>query len=139
MKYLSLMNLQENIDRIKSMMGLNESKLETIQSLIDRITNGMKNDCQDDDGVEEVRSVGDIHFEACRFLDSDELKVVVFDYVKSDNYTLIYVNITISTYLYVDEDYYLFELTKRLKPWIGNNKVIVGEYNNIYPESKRQW
>lgn len=134
MKYLSLMNLQENISRIKSMMGLQESKTESIQSLINSSLKSFKKAC--DTPYSEDESINGA---ICEWMDTG-VKVNVKEIVKSDDYTLIYVDLIYWSYTrYLDEDPLLWGLQDKLKPWVGKNKIIASDYTNTYPEEKRQW
>lgn len=128
------MNLQENISRIKSMMGLQESKTESIQSLINSSLKSFKKAC--DRPYSEDESINGA---ICEWMDAG-VKVNVKEIVKSDDYTLIYVDLIYWTYTrYLDEDPLLWGLQDKLKPWVGKNKIIASDYTNTYPEEKRQW
>jgi hypothetical protein len=128
------MNLQESILRIKSMMGLQESKMESIQSLINNSLKSFKKAC--DTPYSEDES---INGSICEWMETG-VKVNVREVFKSDDYTLIYVDLIYWSHIrYIDEDPLLWGLQDKLKLWIGKNKIIASDYTNTYPEEKRQW
>ena len=132
------MNLQENIQRIKEMMGvINEDyskKREDYQKLVDMVLGDLKYKCE----TENSESDEIVNFDACELIDSN-LKVEVIDVKKLDTGKSILISLKYENYNYIDEDSFVYELRDGLKRWIGNIKIEVEDSINIFPEEDRQF
>ena len=132
------MNLQENIQRIKEMMGvINEDyskKREDYQKLVDMVLGDLKYKCE----TENSESDEIVNFDACELIDSN-LKVEVIDVKKLDTGKSILISLKYENYNYIDEDSFVYELRDGLKRWIGNIKIEVEDSINIFPEEDRQY
>ena len=132
------MNLQENIQRIKEMMGvINEDyskKREDYQKLVDMVLGNLKYKCE----TENSESDEIVNFDACELIDSN-LKVEVIDVKKLDTGKSILISLKYENYNYIDEDSFVYELRDGLKRWIGNIKIEVEDSINIFPEEDRQF
>ena len=124
------MNLQEQINRIQSMMGtINEDnkKLSSIQNLIDKQIDYLKTEC------EEMNSESDeiISWDACDFLEVLD-SVQVIDINPTDKSFIVQIIIKYrSIFQYIDEDAFIRELHYKLKKYIPNLKLEVKDSINI--------
>jgi len=132
------MNLQENIQRIKSMMGVisehYSKKSERYQKLVDMVLDNLKYKCETlNSESEEI-----VSFDACELINSD-LKVQVVDVKQYDNGKSILILLKYKNYRFIDEDSFVYELRDGLKKWVGNIKIEVEDSINIFPDKDRQW
>ena len=105
------MNLQENISRIKKMMGLNESNIERgLQIIIDSSLQKLQDDTYDgfDEEVNEINSV-------------DEIKITNF--VK-DKVSVLHVDLYVNSDR-EDFDNIIASMESELEKYIGNILIIV--------------
>ena len=133
-------NIQESIRRI--IRNMNEEiekpqyqiRRERIQKLVDDILNDMKRTCEimnsEDDEI--------ISFGACDLIDAD-VKVSVSEVAIVNDRKRVLVVIKYYNWRYLSEDEFVYELSKELRKWIGDNYVEVEDYINTYPPEKRQW
>ena len=128
---LRSMNLQENIQRIKEMMGVIN---EDYQKLVDMVLGDLKYKCE----TQNSESDEIVNFDACELIDSN-LKVEVIDVKKLDTGKSILISLKYENYNYIDEDSFVYELRDGLKRWIGNIKIEVEDSINIFPEEDRQF
>ena len=128
---LRSMNLQENIQRIKEMMGVIN---EGYQKLVDMVLGDLKYKCE----TQNSESDEIVNFDACELIDSN-LKVEVIDVKKLDTGKSILISLKYENYNYIDEDSFVYELRDGLKRWIGNIKIEVEDSINIFPEEDRQY
>ena len=128
---LRSMNLQENIQRIKEMMGVIN---EDYQKLVDMVLGDLKYKCE----TQNSESDEIVNFDACELIDSN-LKVEVIDVKKLDTGKSILISLKYENYNYIDEDSFVYELRDGLKRWIGNIKIEVEDSINIFPEEDRQY
>ncbi len=124
------MNLQEQLNRIQSMMGtINEDskKLSSIQNLINKEIDYLKTQC------EEMNSESDeiISFDACDFLEALE-SVQVTDINPTDKTFIVQIIIKYkSIFQHIDEEAFIRELHYKLKKYIPNLKLEVKDSINI--------
>jgi len=107
---------------------------ERFQKLVDNILNNMKRTCEimnsEDDEI--------ISFGACELIDAD-VKVSVSEVGVVNDRMRVLVVIKYHHWRYIGEDEFVYELSKELRKWIGDNYVEVEDYINTYPTDKRQW
>lgn len=131
------MKLQEDINRIKEVMGINESKkYSSIESLVDKALVHLKKLCDD------VGMGGDAELTTiCDLLDSDlEVKVNRINTDKEKNKLEIYVDITYRSVVGVDFDYLLYEISWHIEKWLGVDcDVILNDAINRYFKEDPQW
>lgn len=124
------MKLQEQINRIQSMIGIlteNKSKkLQIFQTLIDSVINSMRNVCD----FENTEDDEYIAISVCDLIDSS-LKVNLIDFTQETGINLI-VDITYKNYSHLDEDEFLSELKDRLKIMIPISGIEVNSYENLF-------
>jgi hypothetical protein len=130
------MNLQEQINRIQSMMGtINEDnkKLSTIQNLINREIDYVKEICKEMNAdSEEI-----ISFDACDFLESLN-SVQVTNINPTDKSFIVQIIIKYeSIFAAMDEEAFIYELQWQLKKYIPNIKLQVED--SINANKDRQW
>jgi len=130
------MNLQEQINRIQSMMGtINEDnkKLSTIQNLINREIDYLKKICEEMNAdSEEI-----ISFDACDFLESLN-SVQVTNINPTDKSFIVQIIIKYeSIFATMDEEAFIRELHYKLKKYIPNIKLQVED--SINANKDRQW
>ena len=125
------MNLQEQINRIHSMMGVlsedRTKKFEAFQTLINTTIDNMKYICENNNTEDDEY----ISFSACDLIDSS-LKVKLIDFTRGDQLKLT-IDITYKSYFpYLNEDEFLFELKDRLKILIPISGIEVNSYENLF-------
>jgi hypothetical protein len=125
------MKLQEQINRIQSMMGVlsedRTKKFETFQNLINTTIDNMKYICENNNTEDDEY----ISFSACDLIDSS-LKVKLIDFTRGDQLKLT-IDITYKSYFpYLNEDEFLFELKDRLKILIPIGEIEVNRYENLF-------
>jgi hypothetical protein len=125
------MNLQEQINRIHSMMGVlsedRTKKFEVFQTLINTTIDNMKYICENNNTDDDEY----ISFSACDLIDSS-LKVKLIDFTRGDQLKLT-IDITYKSYFpYLNEDEFLFELKDRLKLFIPIGEIEVNRYENLF-------
>jgi hypothetical protein len=124
------MKLQEQINRIQSMMGVlsedKANKLEIFQTLINTTIDNMKYICENNNTEDDEY----ISISACDLIDS-ALKVKLIDVIHGNQIKLI-IDITYKNYSHLDEDEFLFELKDRLKILIPIGEIEVNRYENLF-------
>jgi hypothetical protein len=125
------MKLQEQINRIQSMMGVlsedRTKKFEAFQTLINTTIDNMKYICENNNTEDDEY----ISFSACDLIDSS-LKVKLIDFTRGDQLKLT-IDITYKSYFpYLNEDEFLFELKDRLKILIPIGEIEVNRYENLF-------
>ena len=125
------MNLQEQINRIHSMMGVlsedRTKKFEVLQTLINTTIDNMKYICENNNTDDDEY----ISFSACDLIDSS-LKVKLIDFTRGDQLKLT-IDITYKSYFpYLNEDEFLSELKDRLKILIPIGEIEVNSYENLF-------
>jgi hypothetical protein len=124
------MKLQEQINRIHSMMGVlsedKTNKLEIFQTLINTTIDNMKYICENNNTEDDEY----ISISACDLIDS-ALKVKLIDVIHGNQIKLI-IDITYKNYSHLDEDEFLFELKDRLKILIPIGEIEVNRYENLF-------
>jgi len=125
------MKLQEQINRIHSMMGVlsedRTKKFETFQNLINTTIDNMKYICENNNTEDDEY----ISFSACDLIDSS-LKVKLIDFTRGDQLKLT-IDITYKSYFpYLNEDEFLSELKDRLKILIPIGEIEVNSYENLF-------
>jgi hypothetical protein len=124
------MNLQEQINRIQSMMGtINEDskKLSSIQNLINKEIDYLKTQC------EEMNSESDeiISWDACNLIEV-LTSVQVTDINPTDKTFIVQIIIKYkSIFQHIDEEAFIRELHYKLKKYIPNLKLEVKDSINI--------
>ena len=124
------MKLQEQINRIQSMMGVlsedKTNKLEIFQTLINTTIDNMKYICENDNTEDDEY----ISISVCDLIDS-ALKVKLIDVIPGNQIKLI-IDITYKNYSHLDEDEFLSELKDRLKIIIPIVEIEVNSYENLF-------
>jgi hypothetical protein len=124
------MKLQEQINRIHSMMGVlsedRTKKFEAFQTLINTTIDNMKYICENNNTEDDEY----ISFSACDLIDSS-LKVKLIDFTRGDQLKLT-IDITYKNYSHLDEDEFLSELKDRLKILIPIGEIEVNRYENLF-------
>jgi hypothetical protein len=125
------MKLQEQINRIQSMMGVlsedRTKKFEAFQTLINSTIDNMKYICENNNTEDDEY----ISVSACDLIDSS-LKVKLIDFTRGDQLKLT-IDITYKSYFpYLNEDEFLFELKDRLKILIPIGEIEVNRYENLF-------
>jgi hypothetical protein len=124
------MKLQEQINRIHSMMGVlsedKTKKFEAFQTLINTTIDNMKYICENNNTDDDEY----ISFSACDLIDSS-LKVKLIDFTRGDQLKLT-IDITYKSYSHLDEDEFLSELKDRLKILIPIGEIEVNRYENLF-------
>jgi hypothetical protein len=125
------MKLQEQINRIHSMMGVlsedRTKKFEAFQTLINSTIDNMKYICENNNTEDDEY----ISVSACDLIDSS-LKVKLIDFTRGDQLKLT-IDITYKSYFpYLNEDEFLFELKDRLKILIPIGEIEVNRYENLF-------
>ena len=124
------MKLQEQINRIHSMMGVlsedKTKKFEVFQTLINTTIDNMKYICENNNTDDDEY----ISFSACDLIDSS-LKVKLIDFTRGDQLKLT-IDITYKNYSHLDEDEFLSELKDRLKILIPIGEIEVNSYENLF-------
>jgi len=127
-KTIKLRNMNEEIEKPQYQI-----RRERIQKLVNDILNDMKLTCEimnsEDDEI--------ISFGACDLIDAD-VKVSVSDVGIVNGRRRVLVVIKYHNWRYIDEDEFVYELSKELRKWIGDNYVEVEDYINTFPPEKRQ-
>lgn len=124
------MKLQEQINRIQSMMGtINEDskKLSSIQNLINKEIDYLKTQC------EEMNSESDeiISWDACNLIEV-LTSVQVTDINPTDKTFIVQIIIKYkSIFQHIDEEAFIRELHYKLKKYIPNLKLEVKDSINI--------
>ena len=121
------MNLQEQISRMKSMMGViteGDKRISTIQRLIDNEIEYLKDICEEMDINNEI-----ISFDVCNYLNVLN-SISVTNVSKSENRLVVQLLIKYeSIFEYVDNEAFVYELSYRLKKLISNLKFEVETIN----------
>ena len=121
------MNLQEQISRMKSMMGViteGDKRISTIQRLIDIEIEDLKDICEEMDINNEI-----ISFDVCNYLNVLN-SISVTNVSKSENRLVVQLLIKYeSIFEYVDNEAFVYELSYRLKKLISNLKFEVETIN----------
>jgi len=121
------MNLQEQISRMKSMMGViteGDKRISTIQRLIDNEIEDLKDICEEMDINNEI-----ISFDVCNYLNVLN-SISVTNVSKSENRLVVQLLIKYeSIFEYVDNEAFVYELSYRLKKLISNLKFEVETIN----------
>jgi hypothetical protein len=124
------MKLQEQINRIHSMMGVlsedRTKKFEAFQTLINTTIDNMKYICENNNTEDDEY----ISVSACDLIDSS-LKVKLIDFTRGDQLKLT-IDITYKNYSHLDEDEFLSELKDRLKIIIPIVEIEVNSYENLF-------
>jgi hypothetical protein len=124
------MKLQEQINRIHSMMGVlsedRTKKFEAFQTLINTTIDNMKYICENNNTEDDEY----ISVSACDLIDSS-LKVKLIDFTHGDQLKLT-IDITYKNYSHLDEDEFLSELKDRLKILIPIGEIEVNRYENLF-------
>jgi hypothetical protein len=124
------MKLQEQINRIHSMMGVlsedRTKKFEVFQTLINTTIDNMKYICENNNTEDDEY----ISVSACDLIDSS-LKVKLIDFTHGDQLKLT-IDITYKNYSHLDEDEFLSELKDRLKLFIPIGEIEVNRYENLF-------
>jgi len=124
------MNLQEQINRIQTMMGTNNEdskKLSSIQNLINKEIDYLKTQC------EEMNSESDeiISWDACNLIEV-LTSVQVTDINPTDKTFIVQIIIKYkSIFQHIDEEAFIRELHYKLKKYIPNLKLEVKDSINI--------
>jgi hypothetical protein len=124
------MNLQEQLNRIQSMMGtINEDskKLSSIQNVINKEIDYLKTQC------EEMNSESDeiISWDACNLIEV-LTSVQVTDINPTDKTFIVQIIIKYkSIFQHIDEEAFIRELHYKLKKYIPNLKLEVKDSINI--------
>jgi len=122
------MNLQEQISRMKSMMGViteGDKRISTIQRLIDIEIEDLKDICE----KMESESEEIISFDVCNYLNVLN-SISVTNVSKSENRLVVQLLIKYeSIFEYVDNEVFVYELSYRLKKLISNLKFEVETIN----------
>ena len=122
------MNLQEQISRMKSMMGViteGDKRISTIQRLIDIEIEDLKDICE----KMESESEEIISFDVCNYLNVLN-SISVTNVSKSENRLVVQLLIKYeSIFEYVDNEAFVYELSYRLKKLISNLKFEVETIN----------
>jgi hypothetical protein len=128
-KTIKLRNMNEEIEKPQYQI-----RRERIQKLVDDILNDMKLTCEimnsEDDEI--------ISFGACELIDAD-VKVSVSEVAIINDRKRVLVVIKYKNWRYLSEDEFVYELSKELRKWIGDNYVEVEDYINTFPPEERQW
>jgi hypothetical protein len=122
------MNLQEQISKIQSMMGViteGDKRISTIQRLIDIEIEDLKDICE----KMESESEEIISFDVCNYLNVLN-SISVTNVSKSENRFVVQLLIKYeSIFEYVDNEEFVYELSYRLKKLISNLKFEVETIN----------
>jgi hypothetical protein len=122
------MTLQEQISRMKSMMGViteGDKRISTIQRLIDIEIEDLKDICE----KMESESEEIISFDVCNYLNVLN-SISVTNVSKSENRFVVQLLIKYeSIFEYVDNEAFVYELSYRLKKLISNLKFEVETIN----------
>ena len=122
------MNLQEQISRMKSMMGViteGDKRISAIQRLIDIEIEDLKDICE----KMESESEEIISFDVCNYLNVLN-SISVTNVSKSENRLVVQLLIKYeSIFEYVDNEAFVYELSYRLKKLISNLKFEVETIN----------
>jgi hypothetical protein len=107
---------------------------EKFQKLIDIIIKDMKRTCEImNDENDEIISFG-----ACELIDAD-VKVSVSEVSIVNGRRRVLVVIKYHNWRYIDEDEFVYALSKELRNWVGNHHIEVEDHINTYPPDERQW
>jgi len=124
------MKLQEQINRIHSMMGVlsedKTKKFEVFQTLINTTIDNMKYICENNNTDDDEY----ISVSACDLIDSS-LKVKLIDFTHGDQLKLT-IDITYKSYSHLYEYGFLSELKDRLKLFIPIGEIEVNRYENLF-------
>ena len=133
------MKLHEDINRIKEVMGINESKAhKSVEMVLNNIIDHLKILCN------ELGFGSDDEFkQLCELIDSDfKISVNRIETIKLQiaSATEIYVDISYHNVFNWDTDVLMYELNYHIKKWMGDyvfvreNKIV-----NQYKENNPQW
>jgi len=124
------MKLQEQINRIHSMMGVlsedKTKKFEVFQTLINTTIDNMKYICENNNTDDDEY----ISVSACDLIDSS-LKVKLIDFTHGDQLKLT-IDITYKSYSHLYEYGFLSELKDGLKLFIPIGEIEVNRYENLF-------
>ena len=124
------MKLQEQINRIHSMMGVlsedKTKKFEVFQTLINTTIDNMKYICENNNTDDDEY----ISVSACDLIDSS-LKVKLIDFTHGDQLKLT-IDITYKSYSHLYEYGFFSELKDRLKLFIPIGEIEVNRYENLF-------
>jgi len=124
------MKLQEQINRIHSMMGVlsedRTKKFEVFQTLINTTIDNMKYICENNNTDDDEY----ISVSACDLIDSS-LKVKLIDFTHGDQLKLT-IDITYKSYSHLYEYGFLSELKDGLKLFIPIGEIEVNRYENLF-------
>lgn len=133
------MNLQEDINRIKDMMGIVESKKHsTLETMVDSAIDRLKKLCNE----MEVKD-GDLD-DICTLIDSDlQVKINRIEVRKMTiaRRTEVYLDITYRNAFNLDVDPLIYEINYYMRKWMGDNLMIMieNDVRNLYKEENPQW
>lgn len=134
--YLLEMIIDE-INKIKKYMGLNESvKYDSIKKSFDIVLDEIKQDCnsESEDRYEWVPSL------VCELFFESDGEIEIIDVERKNNVWNIKINITYKNHFHFHtEDVITWELSDRIKKWVGKNYIEIVEMKNTFPEHLRQW
>ena len=124
------MNLQEQIRRIQSMMGViteGDKRISTIQRLIDIEIEDLKDICEKMES--ESEEISSFQNDVCNYLNVLN-SISVTNVSKSENRLVVQLLIKYeSIFEYVDNEAFVYELSYRLKKLISNLKFEVETIN----------
>lgn len=133
------MKLQEDISRIKNMMGIVESKKHsTLETMVDSAIDRLKKLCNE----MEVKD-GDLD-DICTLINSDlQVKINRIEVRKMTiaRRTEVYLDITYRNIFNLDVDPLIYEINYYMRKWMGDNLMIMieNDVRNLYKEENPQW
>lgn len=133
------MKLQEDISRIKNMMGIVESKKHsTLETMVDSAIDRLKKLCNE----MEVKD-GDLD-DICTLINSDlQVKINRIEVRKMTiaRRTEVYLDITYRNAFNLDVDPLIYEINYYMRKWMGDNLMIMieNDVRNLYKEENPQW
>ena len=133
------MKLQEDISRIKNMMGIVESKKHsTLETMVDSAIDRLKKLCNEmevkDDDLDDI----------CTLINSDlQVKINRIEVRKMTiaRRTEVYLDITYRNIFNLDVDPLIYEINYYMRKWMGDNLMIMieNDVRNLYKEENPQW
>jgi len=133
------MKLQEDISRIKNMMGIVESKKHsTLETMVDSAIDRLKKLCNE----MEVKD-GDLD-DICTLINSDlQVKINRIEVRKMTiaRRTEVYLDITYRNIFNLDVDPLIYEINYYMRTWMGDNLMIMieNDVRNLDKEENPQW
>jgi len=130
------MELREDINRIKEVMGIHESKkYSSIESLIDKVIEQQKKLC--DEVLYVDKQLGII----CELIDSElEINVVNVTTNKENKKMEIYLDFIFKNITWLDTDFLMYEIEYNLKKWLGTDCIVIlNDQINLYYKGEPQW